>query len=97
MMVGTSTHAATAAAAAVANAIKASGAIVSVSPADFGIILSRSESPLVVTAPGGWLSKNKRQYLTAYRGLVFYTISPEPLILPGTAEVITARSIWIPG
>ncbi|MHB1034021.1 MAG: hypothetical protein ACYC35_11730 [Pirellulales bacterium] len=85
-----------AAAAAIAQAIKASGAIVRLEPQDFEVILSRVEAPLVVTAVGGFFSTSY-QYLTAYKGLVFYTASPEPLPLPDDAEVIPARRIWIPG
>jgi hypothetical protein len=36
-------------------------------------------------------------YLTSYKGLAFFTKSPEPLILPGGSEVIQAQKIWIPG
>jgi hypothetical protein len=84
------------AAAAIANAIKASGAIVRVPPADFAMILARMDSPLVVTARAGFLSSGFR-YLTSYKGLAFYCKSGEELQLPGTAEVISAGSIWIPG
>lgn|GEM_PF-129908 len=88
--------AAAAAAAAIARAIKASGAIVSVDPSDFKIILSKSESPLVVTATGGVFKKNY-QYLTAYKGLIFFTKSAEPLRLDGRIEIIASKKIWIPG
>ena len=44
---------AAAAAAAIAQAIKASGVLVRVSQADFESILNRSEKPLVITATGG--------------------------------------------
>lgn len=85
-----------AAAAVIAQAIKASGAIVRVEPHDFEEILRRSERPLVVSAQGGFISKNY-QYLTGYKGLAFYTKSPTPLILPGAAEIVSAKKIWIPG
>lgn len=88
--------AAAAAAAAIAEAIKASGAIVRVEPAEFLKIVGRAESPLVVTAEGGFIGTNY-QYLTSYKGLAFFTKSPEPLILPGDAEQIVAGKIWIPG
>lgn len=84
------------AAAVIAQAIKASGAIVRVEPHDFKEILRRSERPLVVSAQGGFISKNY-QYLTSYKGLAFYTKSPIELMLPGSAEVIAAGKIWIPG
>ena len=85
-----------AAAAAIAEAIKASGAIVQVEPEDFRVILSKTENPLVVTAEGGWLTKHYR-YLTSYKGLIFFAKSPEPMDLATGAELVTAKKIWIPG
>ena len=35
-------------------------------------------------------------YLTPDRGLAFFTLSPEPLHLPGNAVVIDAKALWIP-
>jgi hypothetical protein len=83
-------------AAAIANAIKASGAIVRVEPADFVNILRRQEAPLVIHAPGGIFGSSHR-YLCSYKGLAFFAKSPEPLRLPAGSEVIEARKIWIPG
>jgi hypothetical protein len=88
--------AAAAAAAAIAQAIKASGAIVRVEPGDFTKILSRTSKPLVVIAKGG-LFKPSYRYLTAYKGLMFFTKFPTELMLPGDVEIIAAREIWIPG
>jgi hypothetical protein len=85
-----------AAAAATAQAIKASGAIVSVEPSDFLTILQRQQSPLVIHATGGFFKTNY-QYLTSYKGLAFYTKSPDPLNLPSATELVLAKSIWIPG
>ncbi len=82
--------------AAAVQAIRASGAIVRVEPLDFKAILWKNEDGLVVTAEGG-LFKKSFQYLTAYKGLVFYTKSPEPLELGNRVELIKAGSIWIPG
>lgn len=87
---------AAAAAAAAAQAIKAAGAIVSVEPSDFSKLLSKSENPLVVFSEGG-IFKPNYQYLTGYKGLVFYTKSLSPLQLPGSAEIIHSKKIWIPG
>jgi hypothetical protein len=84
------------AAAAIAQAIKASGAIVRVEPEDFGRVLTRQDAPLVVVAQGGFFS-GRFQYLTSYKGFAFYTKSSEPLYLPNNTEVIHARKIWIPG
>jgi len=87
--------AAAARAAAIANAVKASGAIVQVEPDDFILILSKVDRPLVIMATG-WFMKTNYQYLTAYKGLIFFTKSPSPLLLPGDMELITAKKIWIP-
>lgn len=84
-----------AAAAAIAQAIRASGAIVRVEPHWFETILSGVDEPLVVSAEGGFFSTNY-QYLTAYKGLIFFTKAPTPLNLPPKVEVIQARKIWIP-
>jgi len=81
---------------AIANALKASGAIVKMEPAEFKKIVEKSEQPLVVTSKS-WLFGTKYNYLTSYRGLFFYTSSSEPLTLPGKAEVIAADKIWVPG
>ena len=88
--------AAAARAAAIAQAIKASGAFVQVNPDDFGYILSKPRRPLVITATGGVFKANY-QYLTTYRGFFFFTKSATPLPLPGDAELIAANKIWIPG
>jgi hypothetical protein len=85
-----------AAAAAIAEAIKASGAIVRVEPNTFATLVSKSESPLVILAERRF-GRARYRYLTGYKGLVFFTKSPEPLPLPGTAEIIAAKKIWIPG
>jgi len=84
-----------AAAAAIAQAIRASGVIVRVEPTDFLEILSRQQTPLVVHATGGFFSTNY-QYLTSYKGLAFFTKSPMPLALPAGVEVVQAKKIWIP-
>ena len=49
---------AAAVAAAIANAIKASGVVVQVTPADFHTILSKIEKPLVLSAKGRFFSTN---------------------------------------
>jgi hypothetical protein len=80
---------------AIANAIKASGAVVRVEPGDFMAILKRADAPLVVTGMGGVFKKHY-QYLTSYRGLAFFTKSPQALVLPSRVELIAAKSISIP-
>ena len=85
-----------AAAAAIAQAIRASGAIVCMEPSNFMSILSKSKDPLVVITEGGVIKKNY-QYLTGYKGLVFFTKSAVPLQLKSGIELIVAKKIWIPG
>lgn len=82
-------------AAAIAQAIKASGAIVRLEPDNFVKILAKTDRPLVVTAIGGWVKPNY-QYLTAYKGLIFFTKSKTELLLPGGVEIISSKKIWIP-
>jgi hypothetical protein len=96
LVTGVTMAAGAAAAAAIARAIKASGVLVRLDPVEFLKILGRVPDPLVVAATGGVFTKNY-QYLVGYKGLAFYTKSAEPLQLPASAEVIAAKSIWIPG
>jgi hypothetical protein len=83
------------AAAAAAQARKASGAIVHIEPGLFQEIVGKSRTSLVVVAQGGFLSK-KTYYLTAYKGLFFYTGSAHELQFPADTEMIKAKSIWVP-
>jgi len=84
-----------AAAAAIANAIKASGVIVRVSAEDFIKIVRKVEQPLVVCAEGGVFS-TKYRYLTSYKGLAFYTKSSLPIQFASSVELIQAKTIWTP-
>ncbi len=84
-----------AAAAAIANAIKASGAIVRLKEEDFIKVISRAENPVIIISRGGFMKKDF-DYLLAYKGFVFYVRSKEELNLPGDCEVISAQQIWIP-
>ena len=87
---------ATAAAAAIAQATKASGVIVKVNPSDFLTILGKQEAPLVVSATGGFLSTHY-DYLTSYKGLAFFTQSTDLIEMPSSVELVQAEKIWIPG
>ena len=84
-----------AAAAAIANAIKASGIFVKVSQQDFQSIVNRNEKPLVIAATGGIFTTNY-QYLTSYKGFSFYTKTSAPLMFSPKAEIVNAKKIWIP-
>ena len=83
------------AAAAIANAIKASGSIVRVEPQTFAEILRKSEKPLIVYAQGGFFS-GRHLYLTSYKGLTFFAKSAEQIDLPRGVEIIVAQKIWMP-
>ena len=85
-----------AAAAAVANAIKASGTIVELDPDEFQRILNRARD-LVVVVAGPRRFHQRYDYLTSYRGLAFYTKSPSALFLPSGSEVVSAKKVWMPG
>lgn len=84
-----------AAAAAAANAIKATGAVIFVEPEEFLKVLGRVQEPLVVIAEGGFF-KHKYQYLTGYKGLVFFANCDEAISLPGDAVIVRAGKIWVP-
>ena len=88
-------HSQAAHAAAIANAIKASGVFVRVDAAEFLAVLRRTDEPLVITAMGGVFRKHFR-YLTSYKGLAFFTKSPAELVLPPRVEIVRAQSIAIP-
>ena len=91
-----SAGASAAAAAAIVQALKASGTIVTVAPQEFERLLARQPELLVVTAQAGFFS-TKYQYLTSYKGLAFFAQSPAPLRLPPGSELVEAQKIWVPG
>jgi hypothetical protein len=90
------TSAAVIAAQMIANAVKASGTVVRIQPAEFLKILKKIESPLIVYAEGGLISTN-HQYLVSYKGFAFYTRANDQIELPRNTEVVVAEKIWIPG
>jgi hypothetical protein len=92
---GAAAGGAAAAAAAIANAIKASGVLVRVEPDDFLAVAGRQKQPLVVHATSGFM-RTTYQYIVSYKGMAFFTKSATPLHLPGDAEVVLAKKIWLP-
>jgi hypothetical protein len=72
------------------------GAIVKVKPDNFLTIISRTNKALVVHSITGVLFRKYYQYLTSYKGLVFYTGCYSELQLPEDVELVEAESIWIP-
>jgi len=87
---------AAAAAAVIAQAIKASGAIVRVAPEEFQKLLAQNQDALVVHGAGTWYSP-KNKYLMGYKGLVFHCASRDPISLPHRYQVVETKKIWIPG
>jgi len=82
--------------AAMIRATKASGVIVKIEPSDFEALAAKIGDPLVVAARGGFFGKSF-DYLMSYKGLAFYTRSPDAISLPSKVELVSARQIWIPG
>ena len=78
-----------------AQAVKATAGLIRIDAAEFQNILNRTENPIVVIAEGGFFSKSTR-YLTSYRGFILYTQTRDPLHIPGRAEILRARSLWLP-
>ena len=76
------------------NATKAMGSIVTVEAAEFLDILGKTEKPLVVHSPSGFVTKNK--YITSYKGLVFFTKTKDELLIPAAAEIVNAKKISVP-
>jgi hypothetical protein len=85
-----------AAAAGIVQAIRAAGVVVQVEPREFSRLINRAKDPLIVVAEG-WNFGKRYKYLVSYKGLAFFTKSKDPLPLPGSAEVVNAGSIWVPG
>ena len=80
----------------IAEAVKASGTVVKVEPAEFAKLLAKTDHPLVVYSESG-LFQTQYQYLTSYKGFAFFTKTTEQISLPRTAEIVVAEKIWIPG
>lgn len=89
-------HGAAAAAAAIAQAVKASGAIVRMDPENFVQIVHRAEEPVVVMATSKIFGRISYKYLTSYKGLAFYAKSSSQLPLGVRTELVYAKQIWIP-
>lgn len=84
------------AAAAIATAIQVSGTIVKMDPEQFQRLLNRTEAPLVVQTYRSGMIMKGYQYLVSYKGLAFYTRSQTRMQLPSSAELVEAKSLWVP-
>ncbi|MCX8183425.1 MAG: hypothetical protein N3F08_03290 [Crenarchaeota archaeon] len=71
----------------IAEAVKASGAIVEVESKSFIDIVTKVNKPLVVMAASGVVRKNYR-YLVGYKGFIFFTRCKTPLELPRGIDLI---------
>ena len=78
-----------------ANAIKAQGVVVEVTPEDFQKIINKSEHPLVVHAQSK-IIRTKHKYLTTYKGLAFFTKSHDIVRLSGNIEWVEAKKLSVP-
>jgi hypothetical protein len=87
---------ATVAIAAMIQAVRAIGVIVKVEPPEFLKIVEQQSEPLIVHAPYGVFG-GKHAYLVSHKGLAFYTHAKGELRLPANAEIVNAKSIYIPG
>ena len=81
--------------AAIIQASRASGVIVSVQPREFLDLVQKQDEPLVVHSIRGVFTTNY-QYLMSYKGLAFFTSSKSELRLPSDATMVYAQKIWIP-
>lgn len=88
--------AAAAAAHAVNEAIKASGAIVKIDSSEFSRLISRMDDGLVIEKEGGGFLNSHYKYSTSYKGFVFYCKSKEQINVPTRLEKISTRHIWVP-
>ncbi len=95
MAYGATGAGASAAYAAMVNAVRASGAIVEVEPEVFEQLVGKTKEPLVIYAEPGFMSK-KSSYLTNHRGFFFHTKTERRLNLPSQCEMIKSKKIWVP-
>ena len=96
MMSSAGATTAAAAQAAVINAIRCFGVVVTVEPQEFLSVVEKQDVPLIVTSKAGIFAAEYR-YLMNYKGLTFYTTSAAPLELPADAEVVRAGKLYLPG
>ena len=87
---------AAAAQAAIYNAIRSFGVIVTVEPREFLRIAHEQLEPLIVTATAGIFATEYR-YLMSYKGLTFYTKSAFQLELPTEADLVKSERLSLPG
>ncbi len=69
--------------------------LVNCEPDAFLRVVERNRGGLVAMTGGSGLLQGGYQYMTAYKGLTFFTETNEPLSLPSGIELFTADSISI--
>jgi hypothetical protein len=89
------TAGAAAAAAAISQAIKASGSLIKVHPEEFSRMIGKMDDGIVVETTVVFFSTSYK-YLTSYKGLMFFTKSKNQLSIPSRLEKIAATSMWMP-
>jgi hypothetical protein len=82
-------------AAAIANAVKASGVVVRVDEVQFQKILRKVDRPLVIYSEGGVFSTSY-YYAVSYKGFAFHTKSASPIVLPSGTETVVTKKLWMP-
>lgn len=87
---------AAAAVAAMIQATRAMGVIVSVEPSEFMRLVDQHPSPIVVCSTV-WSWGRKNCYLMPYKGLAFYCRNKTELTFPEHVEFVLAKSLWVPG
>ena len=87
---------AAAAQAAIINAVRSFGVIVTVEPEEFLSVVVRQDAPLIVLSTAGIFATEYR-YLVSYKGLTFFTKSASPLEIPAGAELVRAGKLSLPG
>lgn len=87
---------AAAAQAAIYEAIKASGAIVKITPNEFSKLISKMDGGLVIEKGDNGFFDSAYKYSTSYKGFIFYCKTRSQISIPSRLEKIKAKSIWTP-
>ena len=77
------------------HALRMSGVFVKLQPEDFQNLLNRNEGLAVVTTSTRFFGTTFT-YVTAYKGLVFFCKSKNPLSVASRHEIINAQTVSLP-
>jgi hypothetical protein len=75
--------------------LKMNGVFARISPEDFQNLMSRNEGLMIVASKAG-IFGNQFQYLTSYKGLIFYCRCGEKLSISSKHETLYSESVSIP-